>query len=67
MKWHKIEQSDCLAPNLLIEDRGDRDQRTKDIWEDQKAGGPKSLIAEEAEGPNNLENQQYMLAALIIE
>ena len=22
--------------------------RTKDIWEDQKAGGPKNLIAEEA-------------------
>ena len=55
------------GPVLEIEDCGDHGRRTKDIWEDQKAGGPKSLIAEEAEGPNNLENQQYMLATLIIE
>ena len=33
---------------LEIDKRGKRAWRTKDIWEDQKAGGPKNLIAEEA-------------------
>ena len=29
---------------------GERARRTKDTWEDQKAGGPKNLIAEKAQG-----------------
>ena len=33
---------------LEIEYRGYRGGRTKDIWEDQKARGPKNLIAEKA-------------------
>ena len=39
-----------LASVLEIDQREQRAWRTKDIWEDQKAGGPKNLIAEEAWG-----------------
>ena len=33
---------------LEIDQREQRAQRTKDIWEDPKAGGPKNLIAHKA-------------------
>ena len=33
------------TPVLEFEDRGDHGRKTKDIWEDQKAGGPKNLTA----------------------
>ena len=38
------------GPVLEIVKRGKRAWRTKDIWEGQKAGGSKNLIAEEAYG-----------------
>ena len=34
-------------PVFEIDQREQRARRTKDIWEDQKARGPKNLIAEE--------------------
>ena len=37
-----------IIPVLEIDQREQRARRTKDIWEDQKAGRPKNLIAEEA-------------------
>ena len=39
------------TPVLEIDYRGYHGRRTKDILEDQKAGGPKKSIAEEARGP----------------
>ena len=35
-----------LFPVLEIDYRGYRGRRTKDIWEDQKAGRPKNLVGE---------------------
>ena len=43
---------------LEIDYRGYHGRRTKDIWEDQKAGRPKNLIRRMPD---------YMLAALIVE
>ena len=40
-----------LLPVLEIDKRA---WRTKDIWEDQKLGGPKNLLAEEAWGTKQL-------------
>ena len=36
------------GPVFEIDQRQQRARRTKDIWEDQKAGRPKNLTAEEA-------------------
>ena len=41
-------------PVLEIDKRGKRAWRTKDILEDQKLGGPKNLLAEEAWGTKQL-------------
>ena len=43
---------------LEIEQRGQHARRTKDIWEDPKAGGPKNLIAEEAWGTNKIQEAE---------
>ena len=52
-------------PVYEIDQREQRAWRTKDIWEDQKAGWPKKLIAEKAEGTKYM--PEDMLASLIVE
>ena len=48
-KWNFPLSVGPPRPQVLeIDQREQRAQRTKDIWEDQKAGGPKNLIAKES-------------------
>ena len=53
------EQQQRLSSWAINYYRSYRGRRTKDIWEDQKGGGPKKLIAEEAEGTKQLGGQIY--------
>ena len=70
LKAHVHQEKNKVANLFDLDPRhSPRNRRLRRPWsEDQRhLGGPKNLIAEEAEGPNNLGDQQYMIAALFIE
>ena len=67
--WHlaSVVQSDVVDGDPSPRNRRPRPpwSKAKDIWEDQKAGGPKILIAEDAKGTKQLAGQTIYDSSLI--